>query len=267
MHTVIVYQSSTGNTRLGVEVMKAELASRSQACEAIHVRDATPADLARFEVVGIATAVYAFQPAKNVQSFLRTLPDLTGKAAFAFCTCAAVPANTLRTIVAALEARGAAVLGTHLMIGEDSWPPLRLGPLTPGRGRPNAADLSAVRKFAQELTSRFEVFRSGETLLPPSHGKRSLFFHAVSKLIPRYGLRLIMLGKHVAKPKCTKCGKCVELCPTRAIELDPYPVFSRACMGCYGCVNMCPERAIWCPVSWGRTLYTGCKLRVAEVGS
>jgi len=43
--------------------------------------------------------------------------------------------------------------------------------------------------------------------------------------------------------KCTKCGKCVELCRFNAISSD-IRIDTLLCEGCQVCYNFCPERAI-----------------------
>jgi uncharacterized Fe-S center protein len=48
--------------------------------------------------------------------------------------------------------------------------------------------------------------------------------------------------------KCTKCGICVNVCPTKAAEFpedDAYPVYDLdLCIGCAQCIAMCPETAL-----------------------
>lgn len=49
----------------------------------------------------------------------------------------------------------------------------------------------------------------------------------------------------VANSNCTKCGKCVEGCPTNNIVFtDKSVTFSSKCINCSLCVNTCPEKAI-----------------------
>lgn len=45
---------------------------------------------------------------------------------------------------------------------------------------------------------------------------------------------------------CTKCMKCVEYCPTQALEYtrDKQFVFQQSCVMCVRCVSICPENAI-----------------------
>ena len=49
------------------------------------------------------------------------------------------------------------------------------------------------------------------------------------------------------KKKCTRCGVCVEICPTGAagIEGDAYPTYDLdLCIGCAQCIGLCPEVAL-----------------------
>jgi uncharacterized Fe-S center protein len=49
------------------------------------------------------------------------------------------------------------------------------------------------------------------------------------------------------KKKCTRCGVCVEVCPTGAACFadDEYPVYDlELCIGCAQCIGLCPEVAL-----------------------
>lgn len=51
--------------------------------------------------------------------------------------------------------------------------------------------------------------------------------------------------KLLARDNCTKCGKCVEGCPTKNITYTEKSVaFSGNCINCSLCVNTCPEKVI-----------------------
>ena len=61
--------------------------------------------------------------------------------------------------------------------------------------------------------------------------------------------------QHSARPmnvegKCVGCGKCVEVCPRHAIDLESgvSRIRNSDCIGCFECVTMCPEHAI--DVDW-----------------
>jgi len=254
MDVMIVCQSGTGNTRLGAEAMGAEFEAAGHNCTIVSVRDAQPDRLAAAHVIGVAAPVHGFRPARNVLRFVNSLPELRGKQGFVLCCCSAVAANSVRTLWQALGAKGVRVLGGHTLIGEDSWPFLRLGPLTPGRGCPSPDGLERVREFARGIVARAAELDSPAPRAPawwPSP------FHFIGLLATQRTLRWMMLGKRVDASRCTRCGKCVEVCPTGAIEMQDVPKFTSACTGCFACINNCPERAINCPMSWGRSLYRG----------
>ena len=257
MSAIIIYQSSTGNTRFGVQIIQREFQQAGEACEIAHVKEVDAGSLADFDLIGVASAVYAFQPAHNMQAFLRALPDLQGKGAFVFCSCVAVSAFALRHMAARLAERGARILGGHEMRAEDAWPPIRFGPLILGKGRPTDSDIDAVREFAGTVLERCGEFRRGELTEDVPVPRGSLFLHLVSLPITRRALRWAMLGKYVRKNRCTKCGDCVAVCPTGSVRLDDYPTFAKTCIGCFACINLCPESAIACPMSWGHPLYRG----------
>lgn len=46
----------------------------------------------------------------------------------------------------------------------------------------------------------------------------------------------------IAAEKCTKCGKCVEICPVNAIE--DYRIVEDRCLRCTGCSEVCREDAV-----------------------
>ncbi len=50
--------------------------------------------------------------------------------------------------------------------------------------------------------------------------------------------------------KCTECGKCVEICPAKAIE--NFKIIEERCLKCLGCAEVCEEDAITTHWVYGR---------------
>jgi uncharacterized protein len=81
----------------------------------------------------------------------------------------------------------------------------------------------------------------------------SLFGGAIKNLSMGFGSRAQKQRMHsdyhpvLNKKKCTQCGVCVEICPTKAAEISKtgYPVYDlKKCIGCAQCIAMCPEMAL-----------------------
>jgi uncharacterized protein len=55
--------------------------------------------------------------------------------------------------------------------------------------------------------------------------------------------------------KCSRCGDCVEVCPTGAAQFTDsgYPAYKREiCIGCAQCIGLCPEVAL--RILWGEDI-------------
>ena len=49
----------------------------------------------------------------------------------------------------------------------------------------------------------------------------------------------------IAREKCTRCGKCVAVCPVQAISLSAFPRLDAGrCIFCGQCAAICPEEAL-----------------------
>ena len=66
---------------------------------------------------------------------------------------------------------------------------------------------------------------------------------------------------------CTKCGKCVKLCPTKNITLENGSVtFSDKCVACLGCYHRCPEKAVLYKKKRPRKQYINPDIDIKKLG-
>ena len=57
--------------------------------------------------------------------------------------------------------------------------------------------------------------------------------------------RMVQVRPRVLASSCVGCGRCVEVCPSGAIEAGRPPFFDlAACIGCLCCAEICPQGAI-----------------------
>jgi uncharacterized protein len=103
-----------------------------------------------------------------------------------------------------------------------------------------------------------DVFGRADGYVIFSHFKAHLasgFGGAIKNLSMGFGSRAQKQRMHAdARPSldrraCSKCGVCVEVCPTGAAKIgedsEGYPVYDlKLCIGCAQCIGMCPEAAL-----------------------
>ena len=70
------------------------------------------------------------------------------------------------------------------------------------------------------------------------------------QFLMKTGVKIQALSQDVTRneERCTHCGACITMCPTRAFELDPVTrqvnFFNEKCIACGICIKGCPPRAM-----------------------
>jgi ferredoxin len=72
----------------------------------------------------------------------------------------------------------------------------------------------------------------------------------VQELLP-HSLHRLARNLITARPRlvdsaaCIRCNECAAICGTKAIAMDPLPVYDdSACVRCFACTEVCPTAAI-----------------------
>ncbi len=135
-------------------------------------------------------------------------------------------------------------------IGEHSWSM----PETPlAQGRPNSDDLVKAEEFGNQIREKYEDANDIKDLSPvsvPGVNPYTIYPNRIE--IPK------LMSPYTDEELCTKCGACVEACPTAAVSIEhvgsnPSPrvgVNTRmvctdesTCVWCAACVRSCPTGA------------------------
>ena len=144
-----------------------------------------------------------------------------------------------------LKSRGFKILAAGAFIAEHSWAskqhPYALG-------RPDRSDMKLAADFGKRIGSKLSLAPMEIHL---SSRLVSYFTHEEVESFPEgYYLKavnsLVSLGgvKYDEKVGCTNCGKCVDVCPTNVLEMNPYKLDEEHCIRCLACVKACPVGAL-----------------------
>lgn len=118
MKIAIVYDSRTGTTRGASIAMGRLFEEHGHECTVQSVSEADPDQVTGADLVCIGSWTQGLflilqHPTRATLDFIDRLGDLTGKQAIAFCTYKLATGSLLPRMAAALEAKGAEVLGTY----------------------------------------------------------------------------------------------------------------------------------------------------------
>ena len=259
MRILVLYESCTGNTKLGVEALRRALEMEGHACEVRRYRETPSRELGSYDLYGFATPVQSFAPLAPVHSYIRSMRELPGEPAFIFTTGAGWPGAAHRIMSRLLHKKGLKVLGAHMMPCPDSWP---LGRVLDRYyydhfSSPRKRSLRRTAVFAREMVNLAYRHREGLPVQESPHLLLPTPTLPLALNALRGGLRVALGNRTVRTEDCSRCRTCVEVCPVGAVRLDPFPVFSDACVGCWACFNNCPYSAIRTSACSPRNYYRG----------
>ena len=124
MNVAIVYDSRTGTTRAAAEAMSRVLIQHGHQVQVTPVGSADPAQVAGADLVCVGSWTQGLflvlqHATRATREFLERLGDLSGKQALVFCTYKVATGSMLPRMAAALEAKGARVVGRFRWRGPD----------------------------------------------------------------------------------------------------------------------------------------------------
>jgi NAD-dependent dihydropyrimidine dehydrogenase PreA subunit len=259
MRILFLFESCTGNTEFGVEVMRRALQDKGHDCTVMRYREIRPDEVGDHDLYCFATPIMSFAPLASVWRFIKEMPPLEGSPAFVFFSSGGVAGPSHKLIARELRKHGMVVLGSRLLVCPDSFPVTR--GLYKGiyRGLPMLHSLRKLAGFAVEMADKAQLHRQGIVVKVP----RYLLLPNPIFPLTLFALRGELyrwLGERTADNQaCNKCGICREVCPVSAVRLDPFPTFSTSCIGCWACLNNCPNSAILSTAAKPENYYGGLK--------
>lgn len=247
-NALIVYASPGGSTRHVARTIEDRLKELDGAVSVLDLGRGADAgavhDLlsaaAGDTLLFIGSPVYVGRAVPPVMSFLESLPENSGVAAFPFVTWGGVSSGiALWEMGKTIKEKGyhlagaAKVLAVHTMMWQEDEPL--------GEGHPDPDDDDMIRNLAAAVYAK----AVGEGDIPldaldyqPEPLKQEMLKSSLKQAEEK------LPNRKVDEDLCTECGICADVCPTDAIAFTPYPEFGPACIFCFNCVRECPEEAI-----------------------
>ena len=192
------------------------------------------------DIIVWATPVYAGRIPNKTLDYVRSSLKGDGNMSVALVTFGnRAYDNALAELVGLMEDGGMHTVGAAAMVTRHVFSD------TLGASRPNKDDIAALENFANRLAEKIRSFSNEKipVLKVPGEAHPDKYYTPLkSTNAPASFLK--------AKPscdseRCTRCGKCLKVCPMGSIELDGgIPVFSGICIKCQACRLSCPTEAI-----------------------
>ena len=144
MKTAIIYHSEHHlNTKKLIDAI-----ADKHSVTLIEAGDFKSAELESYELIGLATGIYAFRVHPDILHAAENMP--IGKRVFLIYTCAMPTDSYKNPVAAALDKRGCEFLGSFFCQGYNTFGPFKLVGGT-SKGKPDQNDISAALSFFESL--------------------------------------------------------------------------------------------------------------------
>jgi len=265
----IHYWSSTGNTRLAVELAAESLSETGSEVVVVDVGvelqrfndrqkgsdKATHSDevfVEKSDLFILATPVHDFRMALIAEEYLRTLKFDENQKVAAIFTFAGFGDRTPLQFSKIAKQAGAIPWDYQNLICEDGWPVARnyIPPIC-SWDEPSEDRKEYFKAWWRAVPGRLQDNDKGRSFwsIPTPFTPLSFLFH--KKLIKH------TFPLYIDLEKCTKCRACEKQCPTGRIDVENFPETEGECVACYGCINVCNENAIDTWLTKGAPRYKG----------
>lgn len=233
-----IYFSGTGNSKYALEVFLREYDETAQACSIEEVDIADYIKCNR-DIVFSYSVQYSNIP-KMLKDFVDRYKHIwQGKRVFVIATMGLFSGDGAGILARRLHKYGAQITGgLHLKMPDSIADEKALK-------RPLEKNVELVKTADKKISNAVRDIKNGK---PPYEGIGMLYHFA-----GLFGQRLYFYNKtkhytdkvKIDTQKCIGCGKCVELCPMKNLNIENN--FAKAedrCTMCYRCINNCPKQAI-----------------------
>lgn len=233
-----IYFSGTGNSRYALEVF---LKKYDDMAQVFSIEDANITKYIKEnrDIIFSYSVQYS-----NIPKILKDFVDKNkrlwqDKRVFVIATMGLFSGDGAGILARRLHTYGAQIIGGLHLKMPDSIADVK------ALKRPIEKNKTLVKAAEKKINNAVRNMKNGK---PPQEGI-GLLYH----LAGLFGQRLYFYNKtkqytdkvKIDKAKCVGCGKCVELCPMKNLNIENNSAKAEdKCTMCYRCINLCPKQAI-----------------------
>jgi flavodoxin/NAD-dependent dihydropyrimidine dehydrogenase PreA subunit len=244
---LILFFSQCGHTKILAERICAKLQAAGMNSDLIEITEGKPSGMDDYKIVFIGSPVYYYREPLIWEEYIKSLPDMTGKAGFIFSTHGAEKKKHVDKIMndnlsLYFARKGLKILSADGTVCEDTWTPLKKAGM--GFDRPNQDDMKGFDEYIERVISDYKSGKVDRAIYDFSLKNRK---HKLGNWFWKLFIR-ICPKPHADNNVCTKCSLCVQRCPANNIELNDSLKIHSDCIKCYECERVCKSNGI--KVNW-----------------
>jgi len=184
--------------------------------------------------IGIVFPVFANQPPKMVQDFLKKV-NLKADYYFAIATYGMMSGNPFRYVQRIAKEHGYQFDYTRGLLMVDNFLD----------NFDVASEVSKIEK--KKIPDRFSAIKKDVLNHKKEEMRAGLITNAVTKMCEPLFNGIVngrTAQKFIVDETCIQCGICSKVCPAGNIKVSNQVEFNQMCEGCYACIHACPKKAM-----------------------
>lgn len=226
--------SGTGNTRLVANKIVETFATKSVEASINNIEATKPSEINLQKVIGLGFPVAAHNTYPFVWEFMVNLPVTENNTPiFMFDTLAGMSGAIVGPLYDIVKSKGYNPIGACEIIMPSNYFIINL----------NEEKYAAIREKGLQVAEDYanDLLEDKAKWRPNSLLQKIMLI--TSLIIFKTPIKYLFKPR-VDKEKCTGCGRCVEICPTRNITIESsVAVLGDKCEMCQRCCGFCPAGA------------------------
>jgi len=244
MKYVIFYFSGTGNTWFAATKLNEALGIEQSKCYSIendYVKENMNDLIREADQIILGYPIYGSEAPRVMQTFINEMPTLkVTKPIAVFCTQAFMSGDGANYLVDVLLKKGYQLTQTlELKMSNNFYVPVFIRAFKVGD---DEQVLKRNTKAHKKIIEFAGLIRQSEKSIKSINSLHTLLGDTQRKHMDTY---ITKVNENLfADESCTKCGKCVKLCPVKNIHLSSKIEFASHCIACMRCYQSCPTSSI-----------------------